>query len=387
MRRAVARALCLGGLAVSCGRRPPPSPEPAIAAPAIHPQRIVDVHLGSPAGPVVARVYPGAEVAVAPAGDGQVLVTVAPYEFKGYADADAFGAERRAPGEPSRSGRLVKDMPTFELAPTRDTDDAFAWTKCGEIRVVDEGGRARVTQLAGGVEVIGWGPAGGPFDLRRGPSRCGLRVLSRQEDGRWMLTQGKIEGDAREVQSAPDGFVHLDAAAKDELAPLLASGGKVWWLTQSSANTAVCIEWSFGRRHEEGFGLLTRARGVRFGDAPAFASFTTRYEPESREVTLLGPHFSSRPLTNPSVVGDLGGYRCGRSYGFVGTRERALRMFPGGRPSLPILAWHPDDEELWYTRAEDCEVAAAAATAALAGDPESTPPGGLHVDCFPELEP
>ena len=62
-------------------------------------------------------------------------------------------------------------------------------------------------------------------------------------------------------------------------------------------------------------------------------------------------------------------------------------MYAGGRPSLPILAWHPDDEELWYTTAEGCEAAATVATAALARDPEATPPGGLHVDCYPELEP
>jgi hypothetical protein len=273
-------------------------------------------------------------------------------------------------------------MPILGLFPTPDHREFFANTLCGEIRV-SASDAAHVTQVHEGVELAGW--AEGTLDMARGSIRCGLRMVRREPDGRWMLFRGTNERDVEEVRSTPDGFVPVDYGAADDLAPRFANGGSVYWLVASTTR-AVCKKWTFGRVHEDARSLLALEPPIRVDERPAFASFIALYDADKRELELLGPHFSSRPIDRPSMPADLGGYRCATSYTFVGSKDGALRMFPGA-PGPKIVAWNPDDEELWYPSEDACARAAKTAAEALARDPEATPPGGVHVDCYPELQP
>jgi hypothetical protein len=60
-------------------------------------------------------------------------------------------------------------------------------------------------------------------------------------------------------------------------------------------------------------------------------------------------------------------------------------MLSGSAPAESLVAWHPDDEEHWFTTKEACREAAERAIAALRENPEAVPPGGAHIDCYDEL--
>jgi hypothetical protein len=342
----------------------------------------VELHAGAPDGPVVGRAFPGAVLDVTPDGRGHARIKVPRAHDALFAEADAFGSIPKPDVAPAPTGRLLKDMPGIELTAVPYTGKWFAETACGEIRVSASDPRL-VSQFVRGVELTGY--ADWPLEMARGPIRCALRTVTRETDGRWTLARGTTAGDADEVRAVPDGFVHDDPAAADDLAPLFANGGSVYWLHASEARVA-CKKWTFGKVHDELGGVLALEPPIKVDGQRAFASFLTGYDGPKRELLLLGPHFSSRPRDRASMRADLGGYRCGTTYTFVGAREGALRMFPGG-PGPRTIAWHPDDEELWYRSEEACARAETTAREALARAPDATPPGGVHLDCYPELQP
>jgi hypothetical protein len=191
-------------------------------------------------------------------------------------------------------------MPQLELYPTFDGGDWFASTRCGDVRVIaPDPWRTRVSQVRDGVELMGW--VDGPLDFVRGPFRCTLRVVWREADGRWMLSRGTTEANMVEVQTSPDGFVHADAPLDDELAPLLAKGGSVYWLVAAAPRVA-CKRWSFVRVRDDDGPLLVLETPIRVEESPAYASFTSHYTPDKHELTLMGPHFAP-PRARPSELG------------------------------------------------------------------------------------
>jgi hypothetical protein len=53
-------------------------------------------------------------------------------------------------------------------------------------------------------------------------------------------------------------------------------------------------------------------------------------------------------------------------------------------PSAMTPAWHPDDEERWFTNRQACLTAAERVTLDMRREPEAHPPGGIHIDCLGE---
>ncbi|HKY38392.1 MAG TPA: hypothetical protein VJN18_20755 [Polyangiaceae bacterium] len=365
----------------------------------LYAQRDGDLHLDSLAGPVVGRIHAGAFVSVAPVDERAFAVmlpgfrresSTGPTTIVAFVDRGTLGPERVAAGKPPIEGRLLRDVPPgLDLYPTRDAASAvFANPLCGDARVVVQGhDMSRVSQYFGGVELLGW--AVGALDFKRGPFRCSVRTVSR-EDGRLVLRPGPTAADRIDLASVPAEFVTSDPYAKEELSRRMKLGGSVHWLTQV-AGAAQCREWRFERmqkvaKRANGVvfeGLLNRVEPLVVDGDKVRAAFSVGYTPResgSSETTLAGPHWFSRDGKKLR-----GGYSCMIGYAFVGATSNALRMLPGSAPDARLVAWHPDDEEHWFTTKQACLDAAQRANEVLGRDPEAHPPGGVHVDCFDEL--
>ena len=406
----VSLALAAGGCRRPSSDAPRPDPAEAASAPVASAgamvlaaeqvaQRLVELHLGSLQGPVVARAHPGARLTVV-AGEGDVVVTLpdhkdwSQHEVTLHAERGGFGATPVPLVRPVKhAGRLVRDMPPVPLDPSMSSPwSAFAMTLWGDVRMVEQvGKRVHIWQVHRGVEVEGWTDQAWPDDMRRGPGNRTMRAVRRQGDGRLVLTTGPTENDTEEVASVPAGFVSTEPGTERPLARALATGQTVHWLMIDTKQRAACRVWKFHKPDREGYGLLRLATPIVFELDDGFVSRKQRghasFLVEQREgpdtITLLGPRFSVRPPVSPSSPAE-GGYKCGQSYTFVGMSVDALRVFHDG-PEKGMVAWHPDDEERWYTTAASCDEAAQQANAVLDRDPEALPPGGIHHDCYAEL--
>src|SRR5262249_23639125 len=140
-------------------RRAPPSPSisdgglDASATRRLYAQRVADIHLREPSGPIIGRVHPGAELDVGPAGTRYVPVSP-PSGFRrygqkdddlvGFVEQDAFNAIPQAARAPSfpPNRRLVKDVPALDLDATPGDQTRFAATICGELHVLSVDGAA-----------------------------------------------------------------------------------------------------------------------------------------------------------------------------------------------------------------------------------------------------
>jgi hypothetical protein len=219
--------------------------------------------------------------------------------------------------------------------------------------------------------------------------RCSLRTVSQQGKA-FALSTGPTRPNDVPVASVPPGFVGLSSAPDDALLAAMKAEARLYWLV-ALRDHARCVEWRFqtsrARQREGGKfpGYLVRRERSLDEGTPMTISFSFEYDvnlPEKeRKLVLFGPHFHRK---GQSLATPGGGYRCGIGYGFVGTTDRALRMLPGGPPGA-LIAWHPDDEEHWYFREQDCLDAARSASEFLVRAPEGDPPGGVHIDCFDEL--
>jgi alkanesulfonate monooxygenase SsuD/methylene tetrahydromethanopterin reductase-like flavin-dependent oxidoreductase (luciferase family) len=243
-----------------------------------------------------------------------------------------------------------------------------------------------VSQYHRGIEIVA--SIDGPLEFRRGMMRCSLRTVSQQGEG-FALSTGPTRPNEVPVASIPPGFVGLSSAPDDALLAAMKAEARLYWLV-ALRDHARCVEWRFKssrarQRAGKYPGYLVRRQPILDERTPMTASFSFEYDanlPEKeRKLVLFGPHFHRK---GQSLATPGGGYRCGIGYGFVGATDSALRMLPGGPPG-ELIAWHPDDEEHWYLREQDCLDAARSASEFLVGSPEGDPPGGVHIDCFDEL--
>lgn len=292
-------------------------------------------------------------------------------------------------GSTPPTARVVRDYPAdIALAPTATSDEPFAATLCGDIRVLDQQPpRALIAQSHAGVELRGWVDA--PVDLRRGPVRCTLRQVYRQGD-RLFSIDGTTAADRAVVAAAPSNYVSRDPMHREHLLGVLRNGTPVHWLV-AGEHGASCQAWTPGALQPDTEpGIYTTAlSGPPLASAATLGvpSFTVRYRaatPQAPgELVLFGPHFA-RPENARLEETTASGYRSGSVYTIVGATPDALRVFPSSL-SDSVVAWHPDDEEHWFFSDASCRAAARAAEPALKAH-ERTPPGGFHINPFPELD-
>jgi hypothetical protein len=365
---------------------------------ALHARKPAELHLGGPDGPVIGSLAAGASVSVASRDAEWVKVTIPGFAqpstkpgapVVAFVRADALGAPPSSPlpsaaASPPPQGRVVRDYPAdIALAPTATSDEAFAATLCGDIRVLEQQPpRALIAQSHGGVELRGWVDA--PVDLRRGPIRCTLRQVYRQAE-RLISVDGTTAADRAVVAAVPPAYVSLDPTHGEHLLGVLRDGTPVHWLVAGERGST-CQRWTPGTLQPDSeAGVYTaELRGPPLASAAQLGvpSFRLRYRAATPQVpgelVLFGPHFS-RAKEKTS-----GGYRSGTVYTIVGATPDALRALPSSL-SDSVVAWHPDDEERWFFSEASCRAAARAAEPALKAN-ERTPPGGFHVNPFPELD-
>jgi hypothetical protein len=415
--RALAPLVASAALAVAMGCKPEVPSQPAKAEPAAsepspasehglparYAQKRAELHHGAPDGPVIGTIAAGAFVNVVSLDGEWAQIALAGFiqpstkagaPVVAFMRADALGAEPKAlapAASAPAAGRVVRDYPAdIALTPAATSDESFASTLCGDIRVLDEQPpRALIAQSHAGVELRGWVDA--PVDLRRGPVRCTLRQVYRQAD-RLVSIDGTTAADRTVVAVAPSNYASRDPSHREHLLGVLRDGTPVHWLVASQHGPS-CQRWTPGalKPGTEPGVYTARLNGPALASAAQLGdpSFSVRYRvatPEAAgELVLLGPHFNrAKSVDRPKEEGNGSGYRSGTVYTIVGATPDAVRVFPSSL-SDSIIAWHPDDEERWFFSEASCEAAARAAEPALKAN-ERTPPGGFHVNPFPELD-
>lgn len=363
---------------------------------ALYAQAPAELRHGGPDGPVIGTIAAGAFVSVAALDAEWVRVAIPGFTqpstrpgapVVAFVRADALGAEPQALAPAASlpaAARVVRDYPAdIALAPTAAGDEAFAATLCGDIRVLDQQPpRALIAQSHAGVELRGWVDA--PVELRRGPVRCTLRQVYRQGD-RLISIDGTTAADRAVVSAVPSAYVSVDPSHREHLLDVLRDRTPLHWLVAGERGPG-CQTWTPGALQpgsEPGV-YTAELRGPPLPSAARLGapSFTLRYRaatPQAPgELVLFGPHFARSKAESAS------GYRSGSVYTVAGATPDAVRMFPSSL-SDAVLAWHPDDEERWFFSDASCRAAARAAEAAQNAN-QRTPPGGFHINPFPELE-
>jgi hypothetical protein len=367
---------------------------------ALYAQRSAELHHGTPDGPVIGAIAAGAFVSVAVLPGGFVQIAVPGFTLPSSSPAapvlavvraDVLGAEPQTLEPSARVGtspgaRLVRDFPAgVPLEPAAASNEPFAASLCGDARVLaEQPPRALIAQAHAGIELRGWVDADVHF--HRGPVRCTLRQVFREHD-RLISIDGTTAADRAVVPAVPPGYVSADPTHAEPLLPRLRHGDSLHWLVRGESG-ATCQAWapSAVRPAPEAGTFEGALRSIprKIQGTPVTPSFTLKYRAAAAsapgELVLFGPHFK----TSRGAESNAGGYRAGSVYTIVGATPNALRVFPSSL-SASVVAWHPDDEEHWFTSDAACQAAARAAAPALQkGDPN--PPGGFHINPFPELD-
>lgn len=354
----------------------------------LHGQRVSELHLDSPAGPVIGRIHPGAFVSIAPQDDGATWLVAVPrysessgegHPLLAYVDRSALGPAPQKQVPPVLAGKVSRD---FGLPLWADDLSRVLVNRllCGDFYITGEDGRERASQYHDGIEVSG------RLDVwtwrDRGESAClGRMVFQRGE--RLQEARGKDWLDAAAIEAVPEGYRRLDLPEKDPLAAVIERRASVFWLVQTKRGLE-CHEWrvtqSSARKGATPAVLEGQLRRQR---DPIHAYFRFDYGPSPGgpvrgDLSLWGPYFTG------------GGYKCGRPFSLVGADtdllyvdNPKLRTDPPGEWKL--VAYHPDDVEHWFLGREACETARGRAVDTLARDPGAADHLGLHFDCFDEL--
>jgi len=368
---------------------------------ALYAQAPSELHYGAADGPVIGTLAAGAFVSVASLDAEWVQVAVPGFAqpappgspLVAFVRAAALSAEPKALAPVASTppaARVVRDYPAdIALTPTAASDEAFAATLCGDIRVLEQQPpRALIAQSHAGVELRGWVDA--PVQLQRGPVRCTLRQVYRQAD-RLISIDGTTAADRSVVAAVPDHYVSLDPTHGEHLLDVLRKATPLHWFV-SNERGATCQKWKpSALKPDTEPGVYTgKLSGAPLASAAKLGvpSFTLRYRaatPQAPgELVLFGPHFARAKKVARPEEENSSGYTSGSVYTVVGATPEALRVFPSSL-SDSVVAWHPDDEERWFLSDASCRAAARAAEPALKAN-ERTPPGGVHINPFPELD-
>ncbi|MBN1611528.1 MAG: hypothetical protein JW940_33145 [Polyangiaceae bacterium] len=348
----------------------------------LYAQKVAPLHYGSPAGPIIGRLHPGAFVGVRPHDSGSFLVAVPRYSHNdrpllAYVEPDALGPEPSEEQAPKLEGERLRDHWLWLTL----SNGPRVRLLCGGFSAREAAGATSVTQYHEGVELTGIVDGIGLSRYPPGQHTC-VRRLVRRKDGRLFLSTGKDPLDWLELDVIPGGFARVGLPEPDPVARLITERGSVYWVVQTRDGMR-CEEWRFAGS------LAKRRDGMRVFDGtlkrqrdPRAAEYSIGYWMSASRVgnlLLKGPHFRDD------------GYRCAEGVGLIDQVgevlyiDEASFLMPSpsaGSPYEPV-AYDAKDVERWYLTRSACESARRVADeqAADRGDE----PVGVHRHCYPEL--
>lgn len=323
-------------------------------------QRKVDVFLGSADGPVIGTALPGAFLPVIAHAYPMTEVALPGYKVRNSADSDpvrvfvdtsALGTDAIAmpPADPPGADFRDHELPVWA---SEDAPAPFTSTACGALRVVKrDGDRTQITQYADGVEVQGW-LAKEP-EQRRGDNYCTPRVV---RDGDRLGKSGSSG-----APPIPPGYVAVaSGSSRNPLRSAIENGASVFWLIRGEEDDLQCVEWRSK--------LVSRAGSNADSGASRFKGELRRTVDKDRRlvstfelgfaggaskpsnVTLRGPTSFIGTRTTATAL-------CGEGYTVVESAADHVTLVRGNYPR-GIVAYHPDDTEIWYLSRERCAAAA-----------------------------
>ncbi|MEZ4298572.1 MAG: hypothetical protein R3B70_26710 [Polyangiaceae bacterium] len=344
-------------------------------------QRISDLHLDSPTGPVVGRIHPGAFLSVAPHDETHWQVAVPRYSgLLAYVEKSALGPTPQRQVTPVQTGKRVEDFGMDLWTP--GGTKAFTTLLCGDFHVQDQDGGAIASQYYDGIEITGrldtsqwiWG--------EHGETRC-LGRLVYDVKGHLREGAGKDFRDSVEIERIPEGYVRVQLPPVDPFVDLMDRRASFFWLVETKRGLE-CHEWKVAtaareRKAPEGPRITGKIKRLR---DPIQAELDAQYHPSSApdtpgDLALWGPHFKE------------GGYKCGRRFSILASGAEWLYVDnPGlrkGPVSGTLVAFHPADVEHWFLTSGACQAAKTKADEVLARDRSQAKHLGMHFDCFDRL--
>lgn len=342
----------------------------------LYAQRMGELHLGSPSGPVIGRIFAGAYAGVVSFAPPHAVIAVPPFEsplgnpILAHLDAALLGPEPGPLVEPPPEGKLVREWGAALSAEAEG--ERFTRTVCGELRILSErpasNGRGdvvrQVAQRRDGVEVVGW-TVGAAF----AGNRCPARVVW-SEAGRLVLRDGPRRRSVA-VSEAPQGFVPVPSSPEDPLAAALRGYAPVFWLIETATGPQ-CVQWKPATALVRGHDGTTSYEGrlerrESAGDDVVITHYALSYAPfttagATGHLTLLGPHRERRSLRDQRLRSEMG-FACGETYLTMAATGDVVTVLPG-QILHRVLAFHPEDAERWYLTERACQAALAQAQAA-----------------------
>lgn len=302
--------------------REPPKPGAAYVA------RTAPIYLGRAGGPVVGKLLPGLRIQVLASTGAWAQVRLdppvglaLPDDFRPWVEA-AFLSEAPVPVDwEARAAPLERSVYAGMALSATPGAPPFLGEGCRVVSVgATKGGAVEVTQRAEGIVVSGW--AQGP--LRRGD--CPPRVA----------LGGSVEGLVRTRAKE----------AIDALGRLASQKARFFWIQPADDGRLRCAEWS-----------PSVSDGTLSGDEPT-EKVSYGFLWDGADVALTGPSVLQADGTSTTSP-------CMSRYRLAGVRADGIALIDLStldvEDDAAILAYHPEDAEVWFFERAACEAAAAAA--------------------------
>lgn len=351
----------------------------------LYAQRSTELHFGTPDGPVIGLLHPGAMVAVAPHGHDHWTVAIPRYRTESeqlllaFTERSTLGLEPRTEVAPVLTGDRLRDHRLLLML--WEEANVGVQALCGDLYL--DGFHAK--QYYRGVELRGviaprdWPPLPEPW----GPNRCPPAHIYRNESG-YVTYDGRDALDLVTTDSIPASHTLVRPPDPDPLGALIRHGGTIYWLV-SAQHGLECQEWRFRPRSAPSW-----ARGAavtkmyaelgRVADRRR-ATFSVEYAPSTGQaapgvIDMFGPHLA-----------DGGGSKCGEGLALIAAESDRLYLSPtitvSGAEGVAV-AFRKDQVEHWFISKDGCLSARPAAEKAQRMDESTVERFGLRRNCASE---
>jgi hypothetical protein len=405
---------------VACGRRGSPSPDagPAPSASSsarklepvprksLYAQRVTEIRAGSPRGPAIGRLFPGARVSIAPAGVSAAHPGWMRIEgFAQNAEKDGLAAwvERSALG--TRRGEIAPPAgepgsamrATFGFVSTIWYDrvtkaHSLRLLRCHEVWVRDEG--ATALQWFEGVELSGHNDHAFVWSsnsIVHSSLACPAHAVARR-GGELVLVEPNPRWEpfdtatptvlTRSVADVPAGYLPIGTPEPDPLLAAIERSANLFWIIATS-DGLVCDRWKFERKpkRSDAGEMEFETRLVHPGPLEHFDASGLWYPVVYRKAESGKPAElkleTLRSKTHPAV-------KCECEYRYKVLSGEGDELITLARP-IPddAVAFDPSEAERWFLSKKACEAHLDRAKASIERDGRMTTRVGFHAPEIP----